>query len=68
MLLTRDGDVKLTDFGVSKVVEDEARKAHHMPAGSPLWMAPEIVEGQPPTSKADIWSLGITMIELAEGA
>eukprot|EP01006_Ploeotia_vitrea_P033294 TRINITY_DN65419_c7_g6_i1.p1 TRINITY_DN65419_c7_g6~~TRINITY_DN65419_c7_g6_i1.p1 ORF type:complete len:656 (-),score=345.97 TRINITY_DN65419_c7_g6_i1:902-2869(-) len=67
ILLTNKGEIKVTDFGISKLVEDENQKKFSMPAGSPLWMAPEIIMGKRGTYKADVWSLGITLIELAEG-
>ncbi|XP_043537061.1 serine/threonine-protein kinase 10-like [Chiloscyllium plagiosum] len=70
ILLTLDGDIKLADFGVS------AKNAHTMQRrasfiGTPYWMAPEVVQCEtskdaPYDHKADVWSLGITLIELAE--
>jgi len=73
ILLTRTGKVKLADFGVSHHIEDTMRCNQVL--GSPLWLPPEAaVSGgtaQATTSsidgKADIWSLGITAIEIAEG-
>lgn len=57
--------MKLGDFGVSARLKtaDERRKSV---IGTPFWMAPEIVLEQPYNAKVDIWSLGITLIELAE--
>mmetsp|Transcript_4471 Transcript_4471/g.10531 ORF Transcript_4471/g.10531 Transcript_4471/m.10531 type:complete len:1796 (+) Transcript_4471:167-5554(+) len=74
ILLTRNGDVKLADFGVSHHIEDTMRCNQVL--GSPLWLPPEAVSGagtQAPglemniNEKADIWSLAITAIEIAEG-
>ncbi len=68
ILLTTDGEIKLTDFGVSKIVTGATlQNKKTMAQGSPWWMAPEVVQDKPATFKADIWSLGITAIELTIG-
>ena len=69
ILLTRKGRAKLADFGTS-AVQDEDNTGNALPRstiiGSSYWMAPEISHGSY-TNKVDIWSLGITSIEMAEG-
>uniref|UniRef100_A0A8C2JDX6 non-specific serine/threonine protein kinase n=1 Tax=Cyprinus carpio TaxID=7962 RepID=A0A8C2JDX6_CYPCA len=70
ILLTLDGDVKLADFGVSaKNTKSIQRRDSFI--GTPYWMAPEVVmcetsKDRPYDYKADIWSLGVTLIELAQ--
>lgn len=66
ILLTRDGQVKLADFGVSTRLHHTMSKRNSF-AGTLYWMAPEAIVEQEYDDRIDIWSLGITTIELAEG-
>jgi len=66
ILLNEQGQTKLADFGVSGQMKDEFNKKNTV-TGTPLWMAPEVVDGDNYDARADLWSLGITAIEMAEG-
>ncbi|TDH68167.1 hypothetical protein CCR75_008960 [Bremia lactucae] len=62
ILTTKDGLVKLADFGVAIKLSD-TKKANSV-VGSPYWMAPEVIEMAGWSSASDIWSVGCTIIEL----
>ncbi|PRW61538.1 MAP3K epsilon kinase 1-like isoform X2 [Chlorella sorokiniana] len=72
ILTTKEGLVKLADFGVAaKLVELEAdaqQGQEAAPVGTPYWMAPEVVELKSVTTASDIWSVGCLAIELLTGS
>ncbi|XP_069749567.1 mitogen-activated protein kinase kinase kinase kinase 4 isoform X2 [Narcine bancroftii] len=72
VLLTQNAEVKLVDFGVSAQLDRTMEKRNTF-IGTPYWMAPEVIacdENADSTYdyRSDLWSLGITAIEMAEGA
>ena len=65
ILLSDDGYAKLADFGVGIKMENE--KYRKSKKGSPYWMSPQVALNSNYDTKTDIWSLGITCVELVEG-
>jgi serine/threonine protein kinase len=64
ILTTKEGLVKLADFGVAT---KQSGLDQSSVVGTPYWMAPEVIELSGATTSSDIWSLGCTVIELIEG-
>ncbi|KAG7518892.1 hypothetical protein JOB18_046791 [Solea senegalensis] len=72
VLLTENAEVKLVDFGVSAQLDKTIGRRNTF-IGTPYWMAPEVIacDENPDSTydyRSDLWSLGITALEMAEGA
>ena len=67
VLIGTDGRVKLTDFGVSRAVDDVQLTRTGLIAGTPAFLAPEIAQGRTPTAASDVFALGATLYAAVEG-
>jgi serine/threonine-protein kinase len=67
LMLSRDGEVKLMDFGIAKRADDPDLTRAGMLVGSPSYMAPEVLDGEEGGPAADVWALGVTLYELVTG-
>uniref|UniRef100_A0A665UCP3 non-specific serine/threonine protein kinase n=1 Tax=Echeneis naucrates TaxID=173247 RepID=A0A665UCP3_ECHNA len=66
ILLTLDGQVKLSDFGFCAQISENVPKRKSL-VGTPYWMAPEVISKAPYGPEVDIWSLGIMVVEMVDG-
>lgn len=66
IMISNKDDLKLVDFGFCKQLKDDQNFRRSV-VGTPYWMAPEVIRGIEYDFKADIWSLGIMALEMAEG-
>jgi len=67
IMLTNDGKVKVADFGIARVASENTIDMPENPTGSVYYIAPEQARGGYQDNKSDIYSLGITMYEMATG-
>jgi serine/threonine protein kinase len=66
ILINRHGEIKIGDFGYALQFTKEKTTSHEL-AGTPAWMAPELIRKEEYAESVDIWSLGIILVELCEG-
>ena len=67
ILVTPDGNVKLTDFGIARTQADAALTQTGLVTGSPAYLAPEVATGRSATAASDVWSLGATVCHALAG-
>lgn len=68
-VMVRDGDgtLKLMDFGIAQILDDQKLTLTGQLIGSPAYMAPELISGKPLDQRTDLFSLGILLYQLATG-
>ncbi|GAA4669515.1 MULTISPECIES: serine/threonine-protein kinase [Amycolatopsis] len=67
ILLADDGTAKITDFGISRAVDDGTLTGSGALAGTPAFLSPEAARGEKPTAASDVFSLGATLYAIVEG-
>ena len=67
ILVTEDGQVKLSDFGIARAEADASLTQTGLVTGSPAYLAPEVASGQMATTASDVWSLGATLFHALAG-
>lgn len=67
VMVTRDGRVKLTDFGIAQAADDPRLTTTGSLVGSPGFLSPERLEGGPATPASDLWALGVTLFHAVQG-
>lgn len=64
LLILNDGNVKLSDFGMARIDEDDKDK---LLGGTPNYLAPELLQGEKSSIQSDMYALGVTLFELTFG-
>jgi hypothetical protein len=68
VLIGDDGTVKITDFGISRAVDDAVLTATGLITGTPAYLAPELAKGSEPAASSDVFALGSTLYAAVQGA
>ena len=68
IMLDEQGKAVLMDFGIVKILGGEKHTATGAVIGTAAYMAPDVIRGEPPDARSDIYSLGITLYEMISGS
>jgi serine/threonine-protein kinase len=68
VMRARDGRIILTDFGAGRAVEEEPADGRPELAGTPLYLAPEVLAGNPASVASEVYSMGVLLYHLATGS
>ncbi len=68
VLVTRDGRVKVADFGIVRALSESGLTESETVWGSPLYLSPEQAAGEPPSPASDVYSIGVVMYEMLAGS
>lgn len=67
MMLTNQGQIKLLDFGIARVINDPSLTQTRQTVGSLFYMSPEQINGQPVDARSDLYSLGVSLYQMVTG-
>jgi hypothetical protein len=67
ILLDDEGHAKVTDFGIAKVMDAPGLTLPGLVLGSPAYISPEVVRGQPPRPESDLYAVGVILFEMLAG-
>ena len=67
VMIREDGVLKLMDFGIAQIIDNQKLTLTGQLIGSPAYMAPELISGRPLDQRTDLFSLGILLYQLATG-
>jgi serine/threonine protein kinase len=67
ILVTAEGEPKLLDFGIAKLLDEDSERTKTAVAMTPEYASPEQIRGGPDTTATDIYSLGVLLYELPTG-
>jgi eukaryotic-like serine/threonine-protein kinase len=67
LILTRQGVLKIIDFGLAKLLEPETQTRSGKVAGTAAYMSPEQAQGKPADQRSDLWALGVVLYEMLTG-